>query len=53
MKLVGDITYIYTKERGWTYPRAVMDLFDKKIIGWEYATYMTDEIAISALQKSG
>ena len=27
-KWVGDITYIYTKETGWTYLAIVMDLFD-------------------------
>lgn len=35
-KWVGDITYIYTKETGWTYLAIVMDLFDLKIIGWSY-----------------
>ena len=29
-KWVGDITYIYTKETGWTYLAIVMDLFDLK-----------------------
>ena len=32
-KWVGDITYIYTKETGWTYLAIVMDLFDLKVIG--------------------
>ena len=33
-KWVGDITYIYTLETGWTYLAIVMDLFDLKVIGW-------------------
>ena len=33
-KWVGDITYIYTKETGWTYLAIVMDLFDLKVVGW-------------------
>ena len=33
-KWVGDITYIYTKETGWTYLSIVMDLFDLKVVGW-------------------
>ena len=33
-KWAGDITYIYTKETGWTYLAIVMDLFDLKIIEW-------------------
>ena len=32
-KWVGDITYIYTKETGWTYLAIVMDLFDLKVVG--------------------
>ena len=32
-KWVGDITYIYTIETGWTYLAIVMDLFDLRVIG--------------------
>ena len=35
-KWVGDITYIYTKETGWSYLAIVMDLFDLKVVGWSY-----------------
>ena len=35
-KWVGDITYIKTKETGWTYLAIVMDLFDLKVVGWSY-----------------
>jgi putative transposase len=51
-KWVGDITYIYTEEYGWTYLATVMDLFDLKIIGWEYSTSMTDDVAIKAIEKA-
>ena len=51
-KWLGDITYIYTKETGWTYLAIVIDLFDLKVIGWEYSTRMTDEITIKALKKA-
>ena len=50
-KWVGDITYIYTKETGWTYLAIVMDLFDLKIIGWSYGENMTSELVISAFEK--
>ena len=50
-KWVGDITYIYTKETGWTYLAIVMDLFDLKIVGWSYGLNMTDDLAIDALKK--
>lgn len=48
-KWVGDITYIYTKETGWTYLAIVMALFDLKIIGWDYGLNMTDDLVKKAL----
>jgi putative transposase len=36
---VSDITYIGTSE-GWVYLTMIMDLFDRKIIGWSMATSM-------------
>ena len=47
-----SITYIYTKETGWTYLAIVMDLFDLKIIGWSYSRNMTSEIVIEAFNKA-
>lgn len=51
-KWVGDITYIYTKENGWTYLAIVMDLFSLKIIGYSYGTNMTDKLVIEAFKKA-
>lgn len=51
-KWVGDITYIYTKEMGWTYLAIVMDLFDLKVIGWSYGVNMTAKLVISAFKKA-
>ena len=51
-KWVGDITYIYTKETGWSYLAIVMDLFDLKIIGWSYSINMTAKIVIDAFKKA-
>ena len=51
-KWVGDITYIYTKEKGWTYLAIVMDLFDLKVVGWSYGTSMTDDLVIDAFKKA-
>jgi transposase InsO family protein len=39
-KWVSDITYVRTKQ-GWLYLTVVMDLFDRKIIGWS----MSDSLA--------
>lgn len=52
LKWVGDITYIYTKETGWTYLAIVMDLFDLKIVGWSYGMNMTDDLVIEAFNKA-
>ena len=51
-KWVGDITYIYTKETGWTYLAIVMDLFDLKVIGWSYGLHMTSELVITAFKQA-
>ena len=51
-KWVGDITYIYTKEMGWTYLAIVMDLFDLKVIGWSYGLTMASELVVSAFEKA-
>lgn len=51
-KWVGDITYIYTKETGWTYLAIVMDLFDLKVVGWTYGINMTDDLVIEAFKKA-
>jgi putative transposase len=48
----GDITYIYTKETGWTYLAIVMDLFDLKVVGWSYGLSMTESLVIEALNEA-
>lgn len=51
-KWVGDITYIYTRETGWTYLAIVMDLFDLKVIGWSYSLNMSETVVIDAFNKA-
>ncbi len=46
---VADITYIWTSE-GWIYLASVMDLFSRKIIGWNIGTKLTKELAVVALE---
>ncbi|WP_121321713.1 DDE-type integrase/transposase/recombinase [Flavobacterium sp. JRR 20_7] len=36
---VSDITYIRTK-KGWAYLTAVIDLFDRKVVGWSLSETM-------------
>lgn len=52
MKWVGDITYIYTIETGWTYLAIVMDLFDLKVVGWSYGMHMNNELVIEAFKRA-
>ena len=51
-KWVGDITYIYAKETGWTYLAIIMDLFDLKIVGWAYGLNMDTELVKKAFKKA-
>jgi len=39
-KWVSDITYIATRE-GWLYLTVIIDLFDRKVIGWSFSKGMT------------
>ncbi|HVI48040.1 MAG TPA: IS3 family transposase [Chitinophaga sp.] len=51
-KWVSDLTYIRT-EGGWLYLTAIMDLFDRKIIGWSMSTGMTaTETIVTAWQMA-
>jgi transposase len=51
-KLVTDITYIYVVNEGWTYLASVMDLYDRKIIGWSYDRNITAELATNAVKNA-
>ena len=51
-KLVSDITYIYTKEKGWTYLAIVMDLYSMSIIGYSYGDTTDAELVIKAIQNA-
>ena len=48
---VGDITYIRTDE-GWLYLATVIDLFSRKLIGYNMGSRMTKDLVIGALQKA-
>lgn len=44
-----DITYIKTRNDGWTYLASVVDLCTKRIVGFKYARKMTADVAITAV----
>ena len=48
---LSDITYIKTLE-GWLYLAVVMDLYSRRILGWELSNSLEKEIVVRALNKS-
>ncbi len=48
---VGDITYIWTSE-GWLYLATVMDLFSRKIVGFNMETNLSTELPKVALKRA-
>lgn len=48
---VSDLTYIWTG-RGWVYLSTVMDLFSRKIVGWEVTDHMRTEGPLAALEMA-
>ena len=51
-KWVTDITYIHVLKEGWTYLASVMDLYDRKIIGYAYGKSMTADLALEAVKNA-
>ena len=49
-KWVSDLTYIRT-QGGWLYLTVIMDLFDRKIVGWSMSSGMTAKETIVAAWK--
>ena len=47
----GDITYLHTGE-GWVYLAVVMDLYSRRIIGWEVSKRMTTDLVETALTRA-
>ena len=47
----GDITYIKTDE-GWLYLAAVMDIYTRKIVGWQTDSRISSELVEEAIKKA-
>ena len=45
---VADITAVWTLE-GWLYLAAVLDLYDRQVVGWAMAGHMRTELVLAAL----
>jgi putative transposase len=48
---VSDITYIWTWE-GWMYLAAIMDVYNREIVGWTLYKRLTKELVANALLKA-
>lgn len=48
---VADITAIWTLE-GWLYLAAVLDLYDRQVIGWAMADHMKASLTLDALEMA-
>lgn len=51
-KWVCDITYVRTRDDGWLYLAAVMDLCSRRIVGWSMAGHMKVELVNEALDMA-
>lgn len=49
---VGDITYIPLKDGHWGYLAVWMDLFSRKVIGWQLEDHMREELIVDAFKKA-
>jgi transposase InsO family protein len=49
---VGDITYIPLKDGLWAYLAVWMDLFSRKVTGWQLQGHMREELVVEAFKKS-
>lgn len=47
----SDITFIWTRE-GWMYLAAILDAYDRQIVGWSTADRLSQRILDEALQKA-
>jgi transposase InsO family protein len=49
---VGDITYIALRSGRFGYLSVLMDLYSRRIVGWEYQESMTADLVLASLQKA-
>lgn len=48
---VGHITYVPLSGGRWAYLAVWMDLFSRRIVGWQLETHMREELIVKALKK--
>ena len=47
----SDVTYVWTRE-GWLYLAVVLDLFSRRVVGWQLAPRLTRPLVLEALQAA-
>lgn len=48
---VSDITYIWSRQ-GWSYLAVVLDLYSRRVVGWELGDRITAELIATALRRA-
>ena len=49
---VGDITYVPLREGSFCYLAMLMDLFSRRIVGWQLGDDMTEQLVLKALRSA-
>ena len=49
---VGDISYVPLVEHGFLYLALLMDLYSRRIVGWELADHMREALVLAALRSA-
>ena len=49
---VGDITYIPLSAGRWAYLSVWLDLYSRKIVGWQLENHMQEELVIASMKKA-
>jgi transposase InsO family protein len=49
---VGDITYVPMKENGFLYLAVLMDLYSRRIVGWDLQSHMREPLVLAALRSA-
>ena len=49
---VGDITYVGLKENGFLYLAMLMDLYSRRIVGWDLQSHMREPLVLAALRSA-
>lgn len=47
----SDITYVWTRE-GWCYLAVILDLYARRVVGWELGNRLTSELVTRALERA-